>query len=321
MKKISILLLLLLLLLPSCQKNKQPEKIIRVGLLLARGGLGDRSFNDSAYSGLQEAERKYSIRFQTIDYTTEEANAAALNSMADEQYDIIIGIGYESGKPVEEAAKRYPEINFAIIDTVVDAPNVYSVTFREEEGDFLMGVLAARLTESKKIGFIGGVDIPVIRKIENGFRQGIEYADSSVEFVSEMAGTFVDPEVGKELALKQYESGVDIIYNGAGRTGLGIIAAASEAQKYTLGTSGDQRHLAPGYMLGNRPKRMDTAVIRVIEMILNDSFKGGSAKFGLKEEGLTMGPFDDSKVSKDILNEIKDLEKKIINGDITVKVE
>jgi len=285
--------ILLLALLSGCAGESQPssgQRVLNVGMLLAKGGLGDRSFNDSAYAGLQEAQKQLGIRFETADFTSDEANLEALRRFARQEYDLIIGIGFENGGYIGTVAAEFPGCNFAIIDTVAEGDNVVSIIYREQEGDFLMGVLAAMLTQSKTVGFVGGMDIDIIRRIESGFKQGVAYQDSSVEVVSDIAGTFTDPEVGKSLALAQYEAGVDVIYNGAGRTGLGIIEAAKETGELTIGTSGDQRYLAPGNVVGNRPKRVDTAVLTLVNQVKNDQFTAGTRSLGLEEGGLSLGP-------------------------------
>lgn len=315
--------ILLLTLLSGCAGPSQPptgQRVLNVGMLLARGGLGDRSFNDSAYAGLQEAQKQLGIRFETADFTSDEANLEALRRFAQQEYDLIIGVGFENAAYIETVAKEFPDRNFAIIDVAAEGDNVASIIYREQEGDFLMGVLAAMLTKSKKVGFIGGMDIEIIQRIESGFKQGVVYQDSSVKVVSDMAGTFTDPEVGKSLALAQYETGVDVIYNGAGRTGLGIIEAAKETGKLTIGTSGDQRYLAPGNVVGNRPKRVDTAVLMLVNEVKDDQFTAGTRSLGLKEEGLSLGPFDENLVTGSMLERLELLKQQIITGEIVVEV-
>jgi len=314
---------LLLALLSSSGRTSQPptgQRVLNVGMLLARGGLGDRSFNDSAYEGLQEAQKKLAIRFETADFTSDEANLEALRRFARQEYNLIIGIGFENAAYIKTVAKEFPDRNFAIIDVVAEGDNVVSIVYREQEGDFLMGVLAAMLTKSKKVGFIGGIDIPIIRRIEGGFKQGVEYQDSSVRVVSDLAGTFTDPEVGKSLALAQYETGVDLIDNAAGRTGLGIIEAAKETGKLTIGTSGKQRYLSPGNVVDNRPKRVDTAVLMLVNEVKNDLFTAGTRSLGLKEEGLSLGPFDENLVTGSMLEQLELLKQQIITGEIIVEV-
>lgn len=310
---------LVLILLCGCAAESQaPQQVSSVGMILGSGGVGDRSFNDSAYAGLEEAQSQFGTHFETVDYTSDEADLAALRGFIQEEYDLIIGIGFENASYIETLSQEHPDRMFAVVDVVVEGDNVASIVFREQEGDFLMGILAAMLTESKKVGFIGGMDIDVIRRIEGGFLQGVAYQDSSVEVVSDFAGTFADSEVGNSLALAQYESGVDVIYNAAGRTGLGIIEAAEETGNLTIGTSGDQRELAPGYVVGNRPKRVDTAVLLLIGEIEAGQFQPGTRSLGLAEEGLGLGPFDEDLVSGAMLERLEELRQQIITGEIEV---
>jgi basic membrane protein A len=312
--------LLLLVLASGCTPQISPptsRPVVNVGLILGTGGLGDRSFNDSAYAGLQEAQKRYGIRFESINFTSDKTNMAELQRMIRLGYDMIIGIGFENAKYIQALSNEHPDRKFAIVDTTVAGDNVASVICREQEGDFLLGVLAAMLTKTKRVGFIGGVDIDVIRRIESGFKQGIIYQDNSVEVVTDIAGTFADPEVGKTLALKQYQTGVDVIYNAAGRTGLGIIEAAKETGQFTLGTSGDQRYLAPGNVVGNRPKRVDTAVLMLVEEMIQGKFTPGVRSLGLKEGGLELGPFDQNLVTGAMMKRLDELKEKIISGEIS----
>jgi basic membrane protein A len=184
-----------------------------------------------------------------------------------------------------------------------------------------MGVLAAMLTKTKSVGVIGGADIPAIRRIISGFTQGVAYQDPSVKVFSDIAGTFSDPQVGLEMALKHYNEGADVIHNAASRTGLGIIEAARQTGKLTTGTSGDQRYLAPGNVVGNRPKRVDSAVLMLIEEVVNGTFRPGVRSLGLKENGLSLGPFDESIVTVEMRARLEDLKSKIIAGQIVVQTE
>ena len=292
---------------------------MNAGMLLAKGGIGDRSFNDSAYSGLQQAQKKFGIRFETADFSTDDANLRKLQDFARQNFGIIIGIGFENAKYIGTVAKEFPDNKFAIIDTEVIGNNIASFVYREQEGDFLMGVLAAMLTQTKKIGIVAGADIPITWRIINGFKQGVTYEDKSIQVFVDISGTFTDPEVGKKLALAQYEKGIDIIYNPAGRTGLGIIEAAKQVGKLTIGTSGDQRYLAPGNVIGNRPKRVDQAVLNLVEQITQGNFTSGTRSLGLKEGGLELGPFDENLVSKPIIAHLEELKQEIINGKIQVE--
>ncbi len=314
-------LLLASLLLGCASQAGNKQSIINVGMLLASGGLGDKSFNDSAYKGLLEAQKKYNIRFEVVNYADKESNLDALRLFARNNYDLIIGVAYENMENVRIVAAEFPHVHFAGIDYELAGDNIVSVVYREQEGDFLMGVLAAMITRTKYVGVIGGTDIPAIRRIMSGFKQGVAYQDSSVKVFADFAGTFSDPQVGLSMALSRYEEGADVIHNAASKTGLGIIQAAQQLNKWTTGTSGDQRYLAPGNMLGNRPKRVDNTVQMVIKETCNHRFKAGIRSLGLKEEGITLGPFDEMVVTPAVLKHLEELKQKIISGQIEVKAE
>ncbi len=307
--------------LAACSSTPTNQRVLNVGMLLGSGGLGDRSFNDSAYSGLLEAQKKYNIRFETVSFGDNASNLNALRNFAKNGYDLIIGVAFENRDSIVTVAQEFPNSRFAIIDAEATGNNIAAVVYREQEGDFLMGVLAAMLTRTKIVGVIGGTDIPSIRRIMSGFKQGVAYQDSNVRVFTDFAGTFADPDIGLKLALAHYDDGADVIHNAASRTGLGIIEAARERQKWTTGTSGDQRYLAPGNVVGNRPKRVDTAVDMVIGEVRSGNFKAGVRSLGLKENGLSLGPFDDTLVTKAMQDRLEELRKKIIDGTIVVKGE
>jgi basic membrane protein A and related proteins len=297
------------------------RNVLNVGLILGSGGLGDRSFNDSAYSGLLEAQKKFNIRFETVAFSDNQSNLNALRDFARNNYDLIIGVAFENQASIVTVAKEFPRIKFAVIDAATDGPNIASIVYREQEGDFLMGVLAAMLTKTKSVGVIGGTDIPAIQRIMAGFKQGVAYQDPTVSVFTDFAGTFSDPDVGLKMALARYEGGADVIHNAASRTGLGIIEAAKETGKLTTGTSGDQRYLAPGNVVGNRPKRVDSAVLMLVGEVRGGTFESGVRSLGLKENGLSLGPFDDTIVTPAMLDRLDSLRKKIIDGEIVVQGE
>jgi basic membrane protein A and related proteins len=318
---VTAILLLLLPALFGCGSVSQQAKILKVGMLLGSGGLGDRSFNDSAYAGLLEAQRRFNIRFETVEPVSKESNLKSLRSLAENDYDLIMAIGIEHLDTLQTVAGEYPKVRFAAVDFELAGDNIASIVYREQEGDFLIGVLAAMLTKTKSVGVIGGMDIPAIQRIVAGFKQGVAYQDSSVKVSTDIAGTFSDPQVGLQLALSRYNGGVDVIHNAASRTGLGIIEAARQTGKLTTGTSGDQRYLAPGNVVGNRPKRVDTAVLMLVEEVKNGSLKTGVRSLGLQEDGLSLGPFDETLVTKGMLDRLEDLKQKIIAGQIRINVD
>jgi basic membrane protein A and related proteins len=301
--------------------SQKPSAVLNVGLIFGSAGLGDRSFNDSAYSGLLTAKQKYNIRFQTVNFGTKDANIEALRMLARENYDLIIAVAFENMDALKTVAQEFPSVRFAGIDFELAGANVASIVYREQEGDFLMGVLAAMLTKTRSVGVIGGTDIPAIRRIMSGFEQGVTYQDLGVSVFADFAGTFSDSAVGYNLALKRYQEGADVIHNAASKTGLGIIQAAQELKKFTTGTSGDQRYLAPGTVVGNRPKRVDTAVLTLVDEVRSGKFIAGTRSLGLKENGISLGPFDETIVTPAMTARLGDLEQQVIDGKIVVKAE
>ena len=240
------------------------KRVLNIGMILGSGGLGDKSFNDSAYQGLLESQKKLNIRFETVNYSGTQSDIEALRLFANNNYDLIIGIAFENLQNIQKVAKEFPQVKFAAIDFELAGDNIASIVYREQEGDFIMGALAAMITKTKKVDIIGGMDIPAIRRIISGFKQGVAYQNSSVEVFTDIAGTFSDPQVGFNLALSRYNEGVDVIHNAASKTGLGIIQAAQQVNKWTTRGVTSAIWLRAN-MTGNRPKRIDTVVQMVIE--------------------------------------------------------
>lgn len=315
----------LLLLLSGCgsdgevRESKQQVEPYRVIMMLARGGLGDRSFSDAAYAGLKEAMVDRTVQGETVQFVSRPVNEGALVSKIEQGVDLVIGIGYENKDTIAVLADKYPDLRFGIIDTVIAGKdNVTSVTFREEEGDFLMGALAAKLTKSGQIGFIGGVDIPVIRRIEKGFIRGVHHINADIVVTSCIVGSFNDIESGKLLALDMYADGADIIYAAAGRTTLGVVEAAGNSDGFVMGASGDHRNLSPGSVIGNRPKNVGKAV----RMVIDQARAGASGKqvisLGLREGGIVFGPFADWALANGVREEMVELQAKVLSGELPV---
>jgi basic membrane protein A and related proteins len=297
----------------------------KVGLQLSVGGLGDLSFNDSAYAGLQEAQQLHGIEFQTAPWENPMLNAINLENWVKEGFDLIIGIGYGNAAPLSEVADRYPDQRYASIDVAAEGSNVWSATYREYEGDFVVGVLAALVTQTHLVGFMGGGVTPIVRRIELGFAQGVKNVDSSISFISDYVGEFDDPLKGRLLAETQYTLGADIIYQVAGRCGLGAIEAANEFGRWVISTGGDHSDLAPNAVLTSRIKNVGKPILDVIESVVADRFEGGVTKsYGFAEGGLMMAPIRPSVfkvVTPAIQNIMQEVQAQVINGKIRVELE
>jgi len=298
---------------------------IRVGLLMGVGGLGDQSFNDSAYLGLQAMQREHGIRFETDTWGMLNQNLATLRHWSDAGFDLIVGLGYGHVPAISQVAIERPDQRFAIIDAEVQAPNVWSCTFREYEGDFVVGALAALVTRTQRVGFVGGGATPVVRRIEAGFAKGVSHINPHISILSDYVGVFDDPVRGRLLAETQYALGADVIFQAAGRCGLGAIEAAKVFGKYIISTGADHSELAPHSVLTSRVKRVDNTVIDVVEAVMQNRFEGGAIHtYGFAEYGLSLAHFREEVsevVTPDIQEHLERILEDVSSGKIVVSVD
>ncbi len=256
------------------------------------GGLGDKSFNDSAYAGLIRAKNVLGAQIQVLQSKTASDYQPNLTVLADEDEDMIYAIGFLMDQDLAEVAKNYPKRHFAIIDAVVDQPNVASVTFREQEGSFLAGALAALVSRSHKVGFLGGEDLPLLRKFEAGFIAGARQIDPRIDVAVKYVGSFDDVASGKELAGVVYDGGADVLYVAAGKSGLGAIdEARGRTGAYAIGVDGDQDALAPGKILTSVVKHVDVAVFRIALDTRSQKIPARHLELGLRDGGITLTDF------------------------------
>src|SRR5687767_12733143 len=272
----------------------------RVGIVLDVGGRGDKSFNDGAYAGADSAMRQLRADVRFIEPGEGADREAGLRLLAAEGMDLIMGIGFIFTDDLIVLSREYPNSKFAGVDfalgtddagnVVPPPPNVAALKFREEEGSFLVGAIAALVGGSKKVGFVGGMDIPLIHKFEAGYRAGVKAVCADCEGIAQYAGghpeAFGNPTKGKELALSQYRAGVNVIFHASGSTGLGVFEAARQMKKLAIGVDADQYDEAPGFVLTSMVKGVDAAVFDAIRRATDGSFKGGIYQFGLAEGGV-----------------------------------
>ncbi|MCP5269863.1 MAG: BMP family ABC transporter substrate-binding protein [Burkholderiaceae bacterium] len=249
------------------------------------GGKFDKSFNEAAYRGAERWKQETGKTYLDFEIANATQREQAMRRMADRGANPIVGVGFSQGSTVAKMAKAYPKLQFAIIDDVVDLPNVQSILFKEHEGSFLVGMMAALASKTGKVGFVGGMDIPLIRKFQCGYAQGAKHANPKVEVLAAMTGTtpaaWGDPARGGELAKAQFAKGVDVVFAAAGGTGVGVYQAAKDAGKLAIGVDSNQNHLQPGTMLTSMVKRVDVAVYNAFQGI-----KPGVSALGLKEGGV-----------------------------------
>jgi basic membrane protein A len=308
--------------LSSCAALFKPK----VALVLARGGLGDKAFNDSAYAGLQKAAQELGAETKSFEFQgNDQDQIALLNQIAQQSYDPIIAIGSENRVAVNTVAAQYPKLDFVIIDITGEGENVSSVVFSELEGDFLAGALAALLSPNGKIGYMGGAEVTVIRRIEFGFIQGVKHVNPKAEVNSRFIGGpddfsgFAKPDVGKRLATRMYAGGDEIIYIAAGGSGLGAIEAANEVGKPIITTGADQRWLAPNVVVTSRTKNMDGAVLSVIQSFIQGKLEPGITTLDYKSGGIGLAPISDALVPAEIMTEFEKIRAELEAGKITPK--
>jgi len=329
-----IILFLSIILFFSCNRKTSQEHDVsklKVGLVFDVGGRGDKSFNDGAYRGLERAKKELDIEFEYIEPGPGADREAALRQLANKnEIGLILGIGFIFTDDITNIAKEFPNKKFACVDYTYDSTkvlpsNLVALNFKEEEGSFLVGALAALVSKTNIIGFIGGMQSPLIKKFEVGYLTGAKYVKSDCNILIAYAGVsgdaFKNPGKGKELALGQYARGADIIYHASGVTGLGVIEAAREKHKLVIGVDSDQFHEAPGYILTSMTKVVDNSVFETIKAVKNEIFRGGmSIKFDLKSKGIDYVYDDNNKnlISENVRVRIEEIRNKIINGEIYV---
>lgn len=283
------------------------------------GGKFDKSFNEAAYRGMEQWKKETGSNYLDFEISNESQREQAIRRMAERGASPIIGIGFGQASSIEKVAKEFPKLQFAIIDMVVDLPNVQSVVFKEQEGSFLVGVMAAQASKTGKVGFVGGMDIPLIRKFQCGYEQGAKYANPKVEVFGNMTGTtgaaWNDPARGGELAKAQFAKGADVVFAAAGGTGMGVYQAAKDGGKLAIGVDSNQNHLQPGTMLTSMLKRVDVAVYNVAK-----GHKPGISVLGLKEGGVdyAMDEHNAKLVTADMKKRVETAKADIVSGKIKV---
>lgn len=288
------------------------------------GGKFDKSFNQGVYDGVERFKGETGVEYREFEVTNEAQREQALRRMAQRGANPVLGIGFAQGPALEKVAKEFPDTKFAIIDMVVDLPNVRSIVFKEHEGSFLVGVLAAMASESGKVGFVGGMDIPLIRRFACGYEQGAKYANADAEVVQNMTGTtpsaWNDPGRGSELTKSQFDRGVDVVYAAAGGTGVGVYQAAKDAGKLAIGVDSNQNYLHPGTMLTSMLKRVDVAAYNAFKDAMEDNWTSGIQVLGLAEEGVgwALDENNEGLITEDMKAAVDAARAAIISGEISV---
>ncbi|SJZ87177.1 nucleoside-binding protein [Enhydrobacter aerosaccus] len=297
---------------------------IKPAIVYSTGGKFDKSFNEGVSAGAEKFKAETKIPIAEFEPSNETQFEQAQRRFAQRGDDPIIAVGFAQGVALEKVAKEFPKTHFTLIDSVVNLPNVQSITFKEHEGSFLVGVAAALASKTGKVGFVGGMDIPLIRRFLCGYEQGIKYANPKAELISNMTGTtpaaWNDPGRGAELAKGQFDRGVDVVYAAAGSTGIGVLQAAKDRGKYGIGVDSNQDHLHPGTMLTSMIKRVDLAAYQSFKAMQSGSWHAGSSVLGLKEGGVdwTIDQYNEKLITPEMKAKVEQAKADIIAGKIEV---
>src|SRR5215210_3552581 len=319
---------------PTGAAQPPADDAVDVGIVFDVGGRGDKSFNDGAYLGGTRAEKELGARVRFIEPGDGSDRESGLRLLAAEEMDLVVGIGFIFTDDLTQLAKEYPKTNFAGIDFAVATDqkgvpisppqNLAALKFREEEGSFLVGALAALTSKTKRVGFVGGMDSPLIQKFEVGYKAGVKRVCPNCTVLAQYAGVtpeaFRNPGKGKEIALSQYQQGANVIFHASGSTGLGVFEAARQTSKLAIGVDADQYGEAPGYVLSSMVKGVDNAVYDAIRRVKDGKFTGGIYQYGLAEQGVgyVYDRNNEKLIPPDVRARLEQLRQDIVAGRIVV---
>jgi basic membrane protein A len=300
------------------------EKVFAPAVVYDFGGKFDRSFNQSASEGAERFKKDTGIAFREFEITNAAQREQAMAQLAKRGASVIVAVGFTQASAVEKVAKQFPEVKFVLIDAVVDLPNVQSINFREQESSFLCGMAAALVSKTGKVGFVGGMDIPLIRKFALGYTEGAKFVKPDAEVFQNMTGStpaaWGDPAKGAELAKSQFGRGADVVFHAAGATGLGVMQAAKDAGKLSIGCDSNQDYLHPGSVLTSAVKRVDVAVYKAFTDVKNGTWKPGQLVLGLAEQGVdySLDEFNRGLITPEIEKRLNEAKADIISGKLKV---
>lgn len=303
--------------------TETPAAEFKVGMVTDVGGVNDNSFNQSAWEGLQQFKADTGAVVDYLQSKGDEDYLPNINDFTRQGFDLTWGIGFLMEDAIRTVAEQNPDAKFGIIDGVVDGlDNVSSVTFAEQEGSFLVGVVAGLTTKTNKIGFVGGMQIPVIERFHAGFVAGVEAVNPDAEVFINYTGFFDKPDEGKAAAAAMYDKGADVVFHAAGQTGNGVFGEANDRKKagqdvWVIGVDRDQSDLGEEITLTSMVKRVDVAVQTVSQALLDGNFPAGHVVLGIKDSGVGL-PENNPHVSQEILDKVAEFQTKIVNGEITV---
>ena len=308
-------------LLVGCSGNNESasDDKITVAMITDVAGVNDQSFNQSAWEGLQKAEKELGIEVKYLESKQDSDYATNIETLVDEDVDLILGVGMKLADAIKEGSELYPDQNFVLVDEEIDASNVKNILFKAEESAYLAGLIAGKTTKTNNVGFIGGMELPVIDTFKYGYMAGVKAANPDAKVQAQYANSFTDQAKGKAIANQMYSNGADIVFTCGGDVGTGAIEAAKENGKYAIGVDRDQSDLAPQNVLTSAIKRVDAGVFETVKSYVNGTFEGGTTTtYGLEENAVGVPDTTKNLVSQDILDLVEETITKLKNKEITV---
>ena len=340
--KMAILCMIAIFLISSCSVRSESKRegcSTRVGIVFDIGGKNDRSFNAAAWEGVKRAETELNICLYDVEPGNPTSIEPAMRAFAEKNFDLVVGVGFAQGPIMQKVAIDYPNVKFAIVDGVIfekdgktPKQNVASLVFREHEGSYLVGMIAAAKSRTGVLGFLGGMDIPLIHRFNKGYEEGAKAVNPKIQIVTNYVGVtdhaWNNPGKGKELALSQIEKGADVIFTAAGNSGLGAFDAVEQygqnpdgqANRFVIGVDSNQNGVKPGFVLTSMVKRVDNAVFDAVKEVIDGKFQGGFHVFGLDKDGVAyaMDKFNEPLIPANVIERVEAARAKIVAGEIKV---
>ncbi|MFT9597595.1 BMP family lipoprotein [Mesobacillus sp.] len=326
MKRIMNMLVILFLLigtLAGCANSElKAKERVKIGIMLSDVGLGDQSFSDAAFAGLVKARNELDILFDYRELQSVGTYEKGFTELVEDGNDIVIGLGFMVLEDLEKVAKKYPEQQFILVDSVSQLDNITSITFKEEQGSFLAGAVAAMASKSNIVGFVGGADVSLIHKFKAGFEQGVKAVNPEAEVKVAYANDFGNAELGGKIASGMIDEGADVLYAAAGFTGVGVLKEAQSRKKFAIGVDSDQYFFAEKAIITSMLKNVDVALYETVKEFQGENkLKAKQIELGINEKGVGLAPIRVIKLTPEQEKSIEDLEAKLSRNELSIKLD
>lgn len=326
MKRIMYIFFIAVLLaggLAGCANTElKAKERVKIGIMLSDVGLGDQSFSDAAFAGLTKARDELDILFDYRELQEAGSYEKGFTELVEDGNDLVIGLGFMVLEDLEKVAKKYPEQQFILVDSVSEMENITSITFKEEQGSFLAGAVAGMTTKSKVVGFVGGADVPLIRKFKSGFEQGVKAVKPDAEIKVAYSEDFGNADLGGKIAAGMIDEGADVLYAAAGFTGVGVLKEAQARKKFAIGVDSDQYFFAEKAIITSMLKNVDIALYEAVKEFQSEKkLKSRQIELGINEKGVGLAPVRVIKLSPEQEKTLKDLEEKLSTNEVSIQLD